>query len=54
MSETEQNASELYEERAAIIEYSGLYPRREAERIARAEVANWLKSKSNDEDDGND
>ena len=35
---------ELYEERAAIREYYAGYPRAEAERLARLEVAEWLKA----------
>jgi len=35
---------EHLEERAAILEYCAAYPRREAERLAMAEVAKWLKA----------
>ena len=38
------SARELYEERAAIREFYAGYPRNEAERLARADVAAWLKS----------
>jgi acyl-CoA reductase-like NAD-dependent aldehyde dehydrogenase len=44
MTERHTNASEHFEERAAILEYCAAYPRREAERLAKAEVAKWLKA----------
>lgn len=44
---------EHLEERAAILEYCAAYPRREAERLAMAEVAKWLKAHPED-DRGND
>ena len=53
MTERETNARERYEERAGILEYCAAYPRREAERMARAEVAAWLKAHPEDEH-GND
>jgi len=44
MTERHESAKERYEERAAILEYCAAYPRREAERLAMAEVARWLKA----------
>ena len=44
MSERYECAKEMFEERAAIREYYAGYPRAEAERLARLEVAEWLKS----------
>lgn len=46
MTNTErlERAKEAYEERAAIREFSAGYPRNEAERLAKAEVAAWLKA----------
>ena len=43
MNERHADAKERYEERAAILEFCAAYPRKEAERLARAEVASWLK-----------
>ncbi len=44
MTNTErlENARELFEERAGIVEFSSGYPRNEAERVAKAAVALWL------------
>ena len=44
MSDRHESAKELYEERAAIREFCAAYPRAEAERLARLEVAEWLKA----------
>ena len=44
MSERHECAKELFEERAAIFEFYAGYPRAEAERLARLEVAEWLKA----------
>jgi len=44
MTERHESAMEHLEERAAILEYCAAYPRREAERLAKAEVAKWLKA----------
>ena len=44
MTERHECAKELHEERAAIREYYAGYPRAEAERLARLEVAEWLKA----------
>ena len=38
------SARELYEERAAIREFDAGYSRGEAERLAMAEVSDWLKA----------
>ena len=43
-AERHASARELYEERAAIREFYAGYPRAEAERLARAEVAAWLRA----------
>lgn len=43
-AERHASARELYEERAAIREFYAGYPRGEAERLARADVAAWLKA----------
>lgn len=43
-AERHASARELYEERAAIREFYAGYPRNEAERLARADVASWLKA----------
>ena len=43
-AERHASARELYEERAAIREFYAGYPRAEAERLARADVAAWLKA----------
>jgi len=53
MTERHESAMERYEERAAILEYCAAYPRREAERLAMAEVARWLKAHPEGEQ-GND
>lgn len=53
MTDRHECAKELYEERAAIREYCAAYPRREAERLAMAEVARWLKAHPEGEQ-GND
>lgn len=37
-------AREMYEERAAIREFYAGYPKAEAERLAKIEVAAWLKA----------
>ncbi len=42
--ERHEIARELFEERAGILEFCAAYPRNEAERIARKEAADWLKS----------
>ena len=42
-------AREMYEERAAIREFYAGYPRAEAERLAKAEVAAWLKAHPKEE-----
>lgn len=44
MTERHTAARELYEERAAIREFYAGYPKAEAERLAKAEVAEWLKA----------
>ena len=44
MSDRHLIARELYEERAAIREFCANLPRPEAERLAREEVAAWLKA----------
>ena len=44
MSERHECAKELFEERVAIFEFYAGYPRAEAERLARLEVAEWLKA----------
>ena len=46
MSERYECAKDLFEERAAIREYYAGYPRAEAERLARLEVAEWLNAHS--------
>lgn len=43
MTDRLTSARELYEERAAIREFYAGYPKAEAERLAKAEVAEWLK-----------
>lgn len=43
--ERHASAKERYEERAGILEFMAHYPRNEAERIAKAETAEWLKAK---------
>lgn len=43
--ERHASAKERYEERAGILEFMAHYPRNEAERIAKAETAAWLKAK---------
>lgn len=40
----EEEVKEHFEERAGILEFMGLYPRREAERLAKLETEAWLKS----------
>ena len=44
MSERHECAKEMFEERAAIFEFYAGYPRAEAERLAKMEVAEWLKA----------
>ena len=44
MTERHECAKEVFEERAAIREYYAGYPRAEAERLAKMEVAEWLKA----------
>ena len=39
---SEEEAKEHFEERAGILEF--IYPRREAERLARMEIEAWLKA----------
>lgn len=48
-----QSAREHYEERAGILEFCAGYQKREAERLAKSEVAAWLKAHPKDEE-GND
>ena len=44
MTDRHESAREMYEERSAIREYYAGYPKAEAERLAKTEVANWLKA----------
>lgn len=44
MTDRHITAREIYEERAAIREFYAGYPRAEAERLAKIEVAEWLKA----------
>ena len=44
MTDRHESAKEMFEERASIREYYAGYPRAEAERLARLEVAEWLKA----------
>lgn len=53
MSDRHTSAREHYEERAAIREFYAGYPRGEAERLATAEVAAWLKAHP-EKETGND
>jgi hypothetical protein len=39
-----EEVKEHFEERAGILEFMGMYPRREAERLARLETEAWLKA----------
>ena len=52
MTNTErlESAKEGYEERAGIIEFCAAYPRNEAERLAKAETAQWLKAHRPDDE----
>lgn len=45
-----ESARERYEERAGILEFCAGYPKREAERLAKSEVAAWLKAHPRDEE----